>query len=276
MAVKIMAIINTSPDSFSGDGVRVTDTGAVRRRLEQALQEGADLLDIGGQSTRPGAEIINEQTEIARVVPAIQLARELSADIPISVDTFKPAVARAALGAGATLLNDVTGFSNQQMVQLAIESGCDIVVMHMRGTPQNMSKLTDYPGGVVPDVIDFFKKRTVELQAAGVRPEQIIIDPGIGFAKTAQQSFALTYRLKSFTELGFRVLYGASNKSFIGKALVKNGEVAPVEERAVGTIVVHTQAMLSGAAIIRVHDVKAAIETRAIVEAMLGQREVVL
>ncbi len=274
MSAKIMAIINTSPDSFSGDGIEVSNTAAVKHRLSQALQDGADILDIGGQSTRPGAEIIDEQTEINRVVPVIKLARTLLKNIPISVDTFKPAVARAALEAGATMLNDVTGFSDRQMVQLAAEADCDIVAMHMRGNPQTMSKLIEYPGGVVHDVLAFFRERTAKLQAAGIKPEHIIIDPGIGFAKTAAQSFELTYRLAEFKTLGFRVFYGASNKSFIGKALAENGMPAPVEERAIGTVVVQAQAMLGGAAIIRVHDVKAAVQTRTIVEAMTAQREV--
>lgn len=267
-SIKIMAIINTSPDSFSGDGIEATNTAAIRQRIEAAIAEGADILDIGGQSTRPGAKIIDEQTEISRVVPVIKLARELSADIPISIDSFKPEVAQAALEAGATMLNDITGFSDPAMVRLAAKTQGDIVVMHMRGTPETMSSLTDYPDGVVQSVMSFFKTRTAELQKAGIAAERIIIDPGIGFAKTMEQSFELTYRLQELTALGFRVLYGASNKSFIGKVLGKPGVPAPIEERAVGTVAVQTQAMLAGAAIIRVHDVKAAVQTRTIVEAM--------
>lgn len=274
MSTQIMAIINTSPDSFAGDGLNVEDTAALRLKLQAAIDAGADILDIGGQSTKPGAEIISEQQEIARVVPAITMARELT-DKPISIDTFKPAVAKAAFAAGATIINDVTGLSDD-MVEFARQMQCEIVVMHMRGTPQTMSGLTDYPDGVVNEVKAFFEKRTADLIAAGIKPENIIVDPGIGFAKTASQSLELTRDLKQLVDLGFRVLYGASNKSFIGKTLARGGEVAPVEERAVGTVVAQTYALLAGAAIIRVHDVKAAVQTRMVIEAITGEREVKL
>jgi dihydropteroate synthase len=268
-----MAIINTSPDSFSGDGVSVDDTSALRRKIQTALDEGADILDIGGQSTRPGAEIVDEQEEIARVVPAIVIAREISATIPISVDTFKPAVMQAAFAAGATILNDVTGLENKTLVRMAVKQQCEVVVMHMRGTPQTMADLTDYPEGVVSAVKSFFVERTNKLVASGIRPENIIIDPGIGFAKTATQSFELTRQLEELTELGFRVLYGASNKSFIGKALGGDEAPLPVSERATGTAVVQSYAMLHGASIVRVHDVKIAVQTRTIVEALLANKD---
>jgi dihydropteroate synthase len=269
MSVQIMAIINTSPDSFSGDGLHVRDDVALRHKIATALTEGADILDIGGQSTRPGAEIIDEREEIARVVPAITIARELSATIPISIDTFKPAVMQAAFAAGATMLNDVTGLENEVFVEMAAKQQCDVVVMHMRGTPQTMAGLTDYPNGVVDDILSFFTQRTNELIDRGIQPKNIIIDPGIGFAKTASQSFDLTRELERFAALGFRVLYGASNKSFIGTAIGGSGKPpASVEERYAGTIVVQAYAMLHGASIVRVHDVKAAVQTRTIIEAL--------
>ncbi len=273
MSVKIMAIINTSPDSFAGDGLDVRDHEALKAHIQTAINDGADILDIGGQSTRPGAEIISEADEILRVVPAIKLARELT-DKTISVDTFKPAVAKAALEAGAIIVNDVHGCDNPEMVGLVAKAGCQVMVMHSRGTPQTMSHLTDYPKGVVTEVIAFFKERTKQLIAAGIRPDNIIIDPGIGFAKTAPQSYELTRCLPELAKLGYRVLYGASNKSFIGKALAHDGKIAPVEERAVGTVVLQSYAMLNGASIIRSHDVKAAVQTRTIVEALLAKREV--
>lgn len=274
MSVQIMAIINTSPDSFSGDGVAVADTERLRQRIKRALDEGADLLDIGGQSTRPGAEIVSEATEIARVVPAVKLARKLSANVPISVDTFKPSVAQAALDAGATIINDVTGFRDRRMVLLAAETSCEVVVMHMRGTPQTMSALTDYPNGVIMDVVAFLKTQTDILQAAGVPAQRIIVDPGIGFAKRAAQSFELTRHLSALQELGFRILYGASNKSFLGKALATDGVIAPVPDRAVATVVVQAYAMLHGANIVRVHDIAAAVQTRTVIEALMSQREI--
>lgn len=273
MSVQIMAIINTSPDSFAGDGLDVDDQAAVKERIQTALDDGADILDIGGQSTRPGADIIDEAEEMKRVLPVIQLARQLT-NKPISVDTFKPLVAKVALEAGANIVNDIHGCDNPQMIKLVAQAGCDVVIMHSRGTPQTMSKLTNYPKGVVEEVKAFFKERTQELIKAGIDATKIIIDPGIGFAKTAPQSYELTHNLAEFTTLGFRLLYGASNKSFIGKALAKNDQPAPIEERAVGTVVVQSFAMLSGANIIRVHNVKAAIQARAVVEALLGARQI--
>ncbi|HEX4662458.1 MAG TPA: dihydropteroate synthase [Candidatus Saccharimonadales bacterium] len=269
MSAQIMAIINTSLESFSGDGIQVNDEVALEHKIQTALAEGADILDIGGQSTRPNAEIISVQAEIARVVPAIRIARRLSLDIPISIDTFKPEVARAALEAGASILNDVTGFEDERMVQLAAENTCDIVVMHMRGTPQTMSMLTTYPHGVVTEVKECFVTRTNELIAAGIAAQRIIIDPGIGFAKTAAQSYELTHHLSKLKALGFRVLYGASNKSFIGKALAHHDEIAEIKDRAVGTVVVQTCALLGGADIVRAHDVASAVQTRTIVEALI-------
>lgn len=274
-SAQIMAIINTSPDSFSGDGIAATNTDQLRSHIQTAIAHGADILDIGGQSTRPGAEIISEQEEIARIVPAMTLARLLTPTIPISIDTFKPAVAEAAFAAGATILNDITGFRDPAMIAFAKTTGCDIIVMHMRGTPQTMSTLTDYPNGVVAEVKAYFKKRTGELIAAGIMPEKIILDPGIGFAKTAAQSFELTAHLADLHALGFRLLYGASNKSFIGKALAQNNVIAPVEDRMVGTVAVQTAALLGGASILRVHDVAKAVQTRTIVEALQG-REVTI
>lgn len=257
-----MAIINTSPDSFSGDGVASPD--AIKSRIRQAINEGADILDIGGQSTRPGAVTISDDEEIARTIPAIEIARSLT-DMPISIDTFKPAVARAALKAGATILNDIHGGEDQRIVELAVEYGVEIVVMHSRGTPETMNSLTDYPNGVVNEVLEFLKQRADQLIAAGVGKDKIIIDPGIGFAKTAAQSFELTKALDRFSTLGFRVLYGASRKSFLGKALAnERGEPLPADQRLNATIVTTAYALSHGVDIIRVHDVKATVEARRI------------
>jgi dihydropteroate synthase len=274
MSIQIMAIINTSPDSFSGDGVSSENITELTARIQMAIDQGADILDIGGQSTRPGAVIISEPEEIRRVIPAIRIARKLT-NKPISVDTFKPAVAKAALAAGADIINDITGCQNPQMIEVIKHAGCQVVIMHMRGTPQTMSSLTDYPNGVVPEVKNFLFTQAEKLVVAGVKKENIILDPGIGFAKTAMQSFELTKQLDEFAGQGYRVLYGASNKSFLGKALAENGEVAPVKERAAATVVVQSYAMLHGADILRVHDVKAAIQARTIIEA-LGGKEITL
>jgi len=270
MSIQIMAIINTSPDSFSGDGVRADDTTMLRKYIQRAIDEGADILDIGGQSTRPGAEIIDEHEEINRVIPAITLARQLT-NLPLSVDTFKPKVAKAALKAGASIINDITGFKNPEMIAAVKDAGCQVVIMHMRGTPQTMSSLTDYPNGVMEEVKTFLLAQAEKLKETGVKKENIILDPGIGFAKTAMQSFELTKQLDELSGHGYKILYGASNKSFLGKALAINDEVAPVEERAAATAVVQSYAMLHGADIIRVHDVKAAVQERTIIESLNGK-----
>jgi dihydropteroate synthase len=275
MSVHIMAIINTSPDSFSGDGISADETDKLKTRIQTALDQGADMLDIGGQSTRPGAVIIDIEEEIKRVVPVIMLARQLT-DRPISVDTFKPAVAEAALKAGATIINDITGCVDPKMIELVKNASCEVVIMHMRGMPETMSSLTDYPEGVVTATKTFLFDQAEKLIQAGVAKGNIILDPGIGFAKTAAQSFELTRHIKEFTGKGYRVLYGASNKSFIGKALAVNGEPAPVADRAIGTVVVQAHVMMNGVNIVRVHDVAAAFQTRTITEAIIGTREVTL
>jgi dihydropteroate synthase len=261
----IMAIVNVSPDSFSGDGI--VSEKVLRERIKQAVAYGADILDIGGQSTRPGAEIITVAEELRRVLPAISVARELC-DVPVSIDTFKPEVAEAAIKAGAAIVNDIHGCEDDEMAQVVSDSGVEVVIMHSRGMPDTMSKLTSYPQGVTAEVAEFFKERSTRLTTQySIAPERIIIDPGIGFAKTAAQSFELTKQLNEFTSLGFRVLYGASQKSFLGRALERvQGEPVPVDERMTATTVTTVFAMLQGADIVRVHDVRAAAEARRIVE----------
>ena len=262
-----MAIINTSPDSFAGDGLPMNNEAALRAAISKALEEGADILDIGGQSTKPGAEIISATEEIDRVTPALRLAREMTSK-PLSIDTYKPEVARAALGAGATMINDVRGAENPKIVEVARDAGCEIVIMHSRGEPKTMGSMTEYPKGVVTEVCEFLQRRAQELIEAGIAKENIIVDPGIGFAKTAAQSMELTRELEKVAALGYPVLYGASLKSFLGKTLDSEEKPAPLEERVAGTIVVQSYAMLHGAAIVRVHDVKSAVQTRTIVEAL--------
>jgi len=265
---EIMAIINVSPDSFNGDGI--ADEETLQERIETALSHGADILDIGGQSTRPGAEIITAAEELRRVIPAVKLARR-QWNGPISIDTFKPEVAETAIAAGATIVNDVHGCEDGQMAKIVHDAGVDVVIMHSRGTPGTMSQLTSYPSGVVDEVIEFFKDRTAQLTTQyNVAPERIIIDPGIGFAKTAAQSFELTRELKQFKALGHRVLYGASQKSFLGRALAEAGaEPVPVDERVTATTVTTAYALLKGVDIVRVHDVKAAADVRRIVQCIM-------
>lgn len=272
---KVMAIINTSPDSFNGDGIDIAKGQALKQHIQTAIRQGADILDIGGQSTRPGADIISDEEEISRVIPAISLAKSLC-DLPVSIDTFKPAVAQAAIKAGANIVNDIHGCDSPEMIRvLQRHTEVDVVIMHSRGTPKTMSSLTQYETDVVEEVKQFLIQRAAELEQKGIHKDRIIIDPGIGFAKTAPQSFELTRRLSEFKGLGYRILYGGSQKSFLGKALAENDQIPPPEQRNVATTAVQSYAMLQGIDIIRVHNVKSAIETRAIIEAIQGKRKVI-
>jgi len=269
---KIMGILNTSPDSFNGDGVAEDD--AIAARLEALLEGGADIIDIGGQSTRPGADIISEAEELRRVLPAIRLARAQT-NLPISIDTFKPAVAQAALEAGANIINDIHGCQDSAMAGLVRASGARVVVMHSRGNSKTMSSLTNYPEGIMSVLVAFFAERLDTLTARGIKKSQLIFDPGIGFAKTAAQSFEITQRLGELKQFGVPLLYAASQKSFIGKALADAaGQPAPPADRAVGTTATSVYAMLHGADIIRVHNAKAAVQARTIVEAILDPTRV--
>lgn len=242
----IMGIVNVTPDSFS-DGGRSTEE-AVAHALRLA-DEGADLLDIGGESTRPGAEPVPEDEELRRVLPVIErLAGRVR--IPLSIDTMKPAVAGAALGAGARIVNDVTALRDPGMLPVLLRHRAAVILMHMRGAPKDMREHTQY-ADVVSEVRDWLVDRAEGARLAGVA--EIAIDPGIGFAKTPAQNFVLLRRFAEFTATGYPVLAGASRKSFLG---VLEGQ-AKVEDRLEGSLAAAVIATLAGAAILRVHDVAA-------------------
>lgn len=258
----VMGIVNVTPDSFSGDGLLTGVTGvtgvtsvtgrhgaAVEAAVIQAREmvaEGADILDVGGESTRPGHEEVPEEEEAARVVPVIAAIHAALPDVPISVDTSKPAVAAAAIAAGATLLNDVWGVSaDDAMVRLAAASGVPIVLMHNRAEPL----YADFWAEVVADL----RAAVDRALAAGVPPRNIIVDPGFGFGKTPEHNLELMRRLAGLRELGRPVLLGTSRKSTIGRVL---GGVPP-EERLEGTLATTALGIAAGVDIIRVHDVLA-------------------
>jgi len=247
----VMGVVNATPDSFS-DGGRYLAAEAAVAHAERLLAEGADLVDLGGESTRPGAAEVAEGEEIRRVVPVIERLRARGVTAPISVDTRKPAVAAAALRAGADLVNDVAGFTAPGMVELVASSGAPAVLMHMRGTPADMQQRTGY-ADVVEEVAAELEEALRRAVRAGVREERILLDPGIGFAKTAEQSVALLANLPRLRALGRPILVGPSRKSFLG-ALTG----APVEERLPATLAAVTAAVLAGAEFLRVHDVAAA------------------
>ncbi|MCX7636731.1 MAG: dihydropteroate synthase [Cyclobacteriaceae bacterium] len=249
----VMGILNITPDSFYASS-RVQDEKALLQHAEKMLEDGAAILDVGGYSSRPGAEDISLHEELQRVVPAVQLLHRHFPDAIISVDTFRTEVAREALNEGAVIINDITGgLGDHAMAALAAERHVPYICMHMRGTPQTMMQHTDY-SDLMGELLDFFHKRIAALHAAGVK--DIILDPGFGFAKTPEQNFELLSRLELLHLTGKPLLVGLSRKSMIWKTLG-----ITVDEALNGTTALHMTALLKGACILRVHDVKEAVQT---------------
>ncbi len=261
----LMGVVNVTPDSFS-DGGRYLSVEAAVAHAERLLAEGADLLDLGGESTRPGAGEVPEAEEIDRVAPVIAALRARGVTAPISVDTRKPGVAAAALAAGADLVNDVAGLSAPGMAELLIRTGAPAVLMHMRGTPADMQARTGYRD-VVEEVAGELGQALRRAVARGVPEDRIILDPGLGFAKTAEQTAALLANLPRLAALGRPLLVGPSRKSFLG-ALTG----APVEDRLPATLAAVTAAVLGGAAFVRVHDVAPARQAARLAAALRGAR----
>ncbi len=243
---RIMGVLNITPDSFYG-GSRVPDPQQAIDRASQMIAEGADILDIGGESTRPGSESISADEQIRRVLPVIRhLAGRVP--VPLSIDTTLSAVAEACLTEGAAIINDISAAGDPNMLETIARRGASIVLMHMRGTPKTMQQHTDY-ADVVVDVKQFLADRAARAAAAGIR--NIIVDPGIGFAKTTQHNLQLLARLEEIKNLGYPVLVGASRKSFLG--VVSGG--SPPEERLEASLAAAALAAWNGAGIIRTHDV---------------------
>ncbi|MBO2519244.1 MAG: dihydropteroate synthase [Firmicutes bacterium] len=257
-----MGILNVTPDSFS-DGGQYLDPGrAVARGLEMVAQ-GADLIDVGGESTRPGAEPVPVEEELRRVIPVIRrLAREVR--VPISIDTYKARVAEAAVDAGARLLNDISaGRFDPEMPRLAARTGLPLVVMHMKGTPRTMQEAPWYED-VVGEVDQFFRERIQALTEAGVAREQLILDPGLGFGKRTQDNLVLLGQLGRFRHWGLPLLVGPSRKSFLGEVLG-----TPPQDRLEGTLAAVVTAVVQGADLVRVHDVEAIDRARRVVDALV-------
>ncbi|MDA8170895.1 MAG: dihydropteroate synthase [Nitrospiraceae bacterium] len=246
----IMGILNVTPDSFSDGGLYLEPEKAVERALRMA-GEGADIIDIGGESTRPGAAALSAEVEIGRTLPVIEAIKK-GAQIPVSIDTCKAAVASAALDAGADIINDISAMRfDAAMPGLAARSGAPVILMHMKGTPADMQKNPRYDA-LIPEILDYLRVSIRLAVDAGVEEEKIIIDPGIGFGKTMEHNLEILKNLESFTGLGKPVLVGPSRKAFIGHIL--GG--APPADRLEGTIAAATIAIMNGANILRVHDVK--------------------
>lgn len=242
----IMGVLNITPDSFSDGGDYFSLERAVTHAV-QMVEEGAEIIDVGGESTRPGSEPVSIDEECTRVLPIIeQLSKILS--VPISIDTCKPEVARAAVAAGANMLNDITGLTNSEMLRVAAESKMPVVLMHIQGQPKTMQENPEYID-VIIDIKDFFVQQISAANAVGVT--DLILDPGIGFGKSVEHNLIILKRLHEFSDLGYPLLVGPSRKNFIGKITG-----LPTNDRVEGTVAAVVMARWHGADWVRVHDVK--------------------
>ncbi|MBZ8139094.1 dihydropteroate synthase [Rubrivivax gelatinosus] len=263
---RVMAIVNVTPDSFS-DGGRYVDLDAARARCEQLLREGADILDIGGESTRPGSRAPELDEELERVLPLVRHAVTLG--VPVSVDTSRPELMRAALEAGADIVNDVRALRRPGALEAVAEHpSAGVCLMHMRAEPATMQAEAVY-GDVVAEVADFLRERVAVLEAAGVARERITLDPGIGFAKTHEHNLELMARQRELLADGLPLLLGWSRKSTLGTVTGR-----PVAERMVASVAAALMAVERGAAIVRVHDVAATVDALKLWSAVAALRRV--
>ncbi|WP_404402299.1 dihydropteroate synthase [Idiomarina seosinensis] len=257
----VMGIVNVTPDSFS-DGGQYNSVDSAVSHAAQLVDEGATLLDVGGESTRPGAEAVSEAEELERVVPVVEaLKQRLS--VPVSVDTSKPAVMRESINAGADMINDVYALRQPGAMQVLAESGVPVCIMHMQGQPRTMQQQPSYDD-VVLDVKTFFEQQILACEQAGIARQRIWLDPGFGFGKSMRHNYQLLQRLQAFHELQQPLLVGFSRKSMIGHVTGRE-----VNERLAGSIAAATIAALKGARIIRVHDVKETVDAMRVVAATL-------
>jgi len=272
----IMGVVNVTPDSFSDGGQHFDRDHAVKHALE-LLQAGADIVDVGGESTRPGAKVagseadaVSEKVELERVIPVITEVKQKNAKALISVDTYKAAVARAAVKAGAEIVNDVSGFLwDAKMAKTLAELKCGAVLMHVRGRPHEWRTLPP-----AADIVSLVKRelrdRTEAAVLAGMKRERMVIDPGFGFGKNHEENYPLLRRFEEFHQLHFPLMVGISRKSFIGRALARDGKDASVADRQFGTLAAETVAILKGAQIIRTHDVRACVDAVRIADLAAG------
>ncbi len=257
----VVGVVNVTPDSFS-DGGRFLDPGAAVEQALRLASEGADLIDIGGESTRPGAPEVPEEEELRRVIPVISRLQASGFPVPVSIDTSKAAVAQAALDAGARVVNDVRALADPAMARVVARAGVPVVLMHMRGTPRDMRERAGY-ADLLGEIRAELRAAMDRALAAGVGEDRIILDPGIGFAKTAEQSVEVLARLPELLSLDRPLLVGPSRKSFIGAITG-----APSEERLPGTLAAVTAAVLGGATFLRVHDVAASRQAARVAAAL--------
>jgi len=260
--IKIMGIINANDDSFF-EGSRFRDGEAVEK-IEQMIEQGADIIDIGAVSSRPNADVVSDEVELERIEPICDAikAKKLYERVSFSVDSYTPSVIEYALKSGFNLVNDITGASNDEVVKLAVEYGAKICIMHMQGTPQTMQQNPIYED-VMVEVSEFFEERIAKCEAFGMKREDIILDVGIGFGKTLEHNLTLIKNMGHFKKFGCEVLVGASRKSMIDKVIL-----SPTQERLAGTLVIHIRAVENGASIVRCHDVKEHRQVLALLEAL--------
>jgi dihydropteroate synthase len=263
----LMGVLNVTPDSFS-DGGKFLDP---RRAIEHGLEmerAGADLLDVGGESTRPGSAETPADTELARILPVMEGLRNVL-KIPISVDTRKSQVAEAAIAAGAQIINDVSGLcSDPGIAEVAARRGVPLILMHMRHEPATMQK-KPFARDVMKDVAQGLRASITKARRAGLRKSQIIIDPGIGFGKSFEQNYELLRKLPEIAKLGYPLLVGTSRKGFLGATLARHGKSAPPEERLWATAATVTASILGGAHIVRVHDVREMAQVARVADCLL-------
>lgn len=259
----VMGVLNATPDSFSDGGRYFNHDKAIEQGLSIA-RDGADIIDIGGESTRPYAQLVPEEEELSRVIPVIEaLKKEI--DTPISIDTCKAGVAAAALKAGASIINDISALRfDSRMAPVAAEAGVPVILMHMQGTPGNMQDNPFY-NDLIPEIIDFLKSAIDSAVKAGVKREMIIIDPGIGFGKNFNHNLEIIRNLARFTELDLPILFGPSRKAFIGRILGKEPA-----ERDAGTMAAVSAGVINGAHIMRVHNVKMAVDTVKVIDEIIN------
>ena len=266
----VMGVLNVTPDSFS-DGGKFFD---VKRAVEQALvmeRAGADLLDIGGESTRPGSARISAKEELARVLPVLQALRG-RVKIPVSIDTQKSEVAVAALDAGAELINDISGLkSAPRIAEVAADRHVPLILMHMRGEPRTM-QVGPFARDVVKDVLRGLRESVAIARNAGVAKSQIVLDPGIGFGKSYVQNYELLQKLPQLAKLGYPLLVGTSRKGFLGATLAREDKPAPPEERIWGTAATVTASILNGAHIVRVHDVAEMVQVARVADCLVDAK----
>ncbi len=259
-----MGILNVTPDSFS-DGGKFFHREAALRQAERLIESGADILDIGGESTRPFAQPVPEEEELRRVIPVIEAVRERFPEIPISIDTYKARVAEEALSAGADILNDVSALRfDARMKEVVGRFRPPVILMHMKGTPQTMQLDPRYRD-LLGEIRGFLRERAETVRALGLSPEKIILDPGIGFGKRFEHNLTLLKEVSAFRELGYPLLYGPSRKAFLGEILGKEAR-----ERDIGTVAVAVYLALAGVDILRVHNVAWCREALKVIEHLKG------